>query len=126
MKYRGITVFQINEQIKAFMWHHNMLKDLFADIICSKQTVSQKTTMMAKSPERIKFNRLCTYNIVDFELVVHAKRKSNVSTTTNIAFSTGFSMANVKFNMQRKMYNQYQNILIYMRSIHKLGHCVLT
>ena len=52
MNYRGITVFQINEQIKAFMWHHNMLKDLFADIICSKQTVSQKTTMMAKSPER--------------------------------------------------------------------------
>ena len=29
-----------------------MLKDLFADIICSKQTVSQKTKMMAKSPER--------------------------------------------------------------------------
>ena len=52
MNYRGITVFQINEQIKAFMWPHNMLKDLFVDIICSKQTVSQKTTMMAKSPER--------------------------------------------------------------------------
>ena len=34
------------------MWHHNMLKDLFADIICSKLTVSQKTKMMAKSPER--------------------------------------------------------------------------
>ena len=52
MNYRGITVSQINEQIKAFMWPHNMLKDLFVDIICSKQTVSQKTTMMAKSPER--------------------------------------------------------------------------
>ena len=52
MNYRGITVFQINEQIKAFMWPHDMLKDLFVDIICSKQTVSQKTTMMAKSPER--------------------------------------------------------------------------
>ena len=34
------------------MWPHNMLKDLFVDIICSKQMVSQKTTMMAKSPER--------------------------------------------------------------------------
>ena len=33
MNYRGITVFQINKQIKAFMWHHNMLKDLIADII---------------------------------------------------------------------------------------------
>ena len=119
MNYRGITVFQINEQIKAFMWHHNMLKDLFADIICSKQTVSQKTTMMAKSPERNSTGY--ALNIVDFEFVVHGKRKSNVSTTTNIAFSTGFSMAYVKFNMQRIMYNQYQYILIYMRSIPKLG-----
>ena len=108
----------------------NKLKFSCGTIICSKRLVCRHYLFQADGfPEnnndgkitREKFNRLCTYNIVDFELVVHDKRKSNVSTTTNIAFSTGFSMANVKFNMQRKMYNQYQYILIYMRSIPKLG-----
>ena len=48
------------------MWHHNMLKDLFADIICSKQTVSQKTTMMAKSPERNSTGYALTILLINF------------------------------------------------------------
>ena len=107
----------------------NKLKLSCGTIICSKTCLQTLSVPSRRFPEnkndgkitREKFNRLCTCNIVDFELVGHGKRKSNVSTTTNIAFSTGFSMANVKFNMQRKMYNQYQYILIYMRSIPKLG-----